>query len=109
MGSGRSSLSQISGSTKDKLGQSPSWEAFLVEDKRTSCLLARLRFMRADQPDKVFKMGCRQKCVMRFNYIYNDPETVTSFAAERCHECQYEFLGTPATVFSITHDMALRF
>ena len=32
----------MSGSTKDILGQSPSWEAFLVEDKRTSCLLARL-------------------------------------------------------------------
>ena len=65
--------------------------------------------MRHDVPSVSFKMGCRKNCAMKFDCIYNDPETVVSFAAERCHACQYDWPGDPAKVQKFSHNEALRF
>ena len=54
--------------------------------------------MRHDLPSVSFKIGCRKNCAMKFDCIYNDPETVVSFAAERCHACQYDWPNDPAKV-----------
>ena len=106
-------LGQVASSIPGQAWSSPSesgiWEAFLVDKKDTTCLLARLRFMRSDQPSKVYQMGCRKKCKMKFDCVYNDPDTITSFAAERRHACQYEFPREPAKVKPISHNEALRF
>ena len=67
------------GSAYDPARPSPTWEAFLVDrpaGKDTCCLLSRLCFMRHDLPSVSFKIGCRKNCAMKFDCIYNDPETV---------------------------------
>ena len=65
--------------------------------------------MRHDLPAVFFKIGCRKNCAMKFDCIYNDPETVVSFAAERCHACQYDWPNDPAKVQKFSHNEALRF
>jgi hypothetical protein len=65
--------------------------------------------MRHDLPSVSFKIGCRKNCAMKFDCIYNDPETVVSFAAERCHACQYDWPNDPAKVQKFSHNEALRF
>lgn len=54
-------------------------------------------------------MGCRQKCKGAFGCVYNAPENIVSFASERSHCCEFEWLGTDVKVAPISHAEALRF
>ena len=41
--------------------------------------------------------------------MYNAPENIVSFASERSHCCEFEWLGTDVKVAPISHAEALRF